>query len=110
MQRSESFDDDFFIRMEDALRAYLEAMELPVSLDNTQRDDIAGMLARLMPLYAPSYDSTGPRPLTDAELSRGRFFAGGRDFVFRDGRAPIARVLTTREALYEAITLLKASE
>ena len=108
MQVPDILSADTYVSMHDALNLYVRRMKVVPPPTLAQRDELAGMIGRLVPLYAPSYDSTGPRLLSIAEIALGRFFGGGRDFVFKDGREPIRGVMTTRDALNAAMELMKS--
>jgi|SRR4051812_20753724 hypothetical protein len=95
-----------YIPFENALEQYMQSVDWPRRLTETERNHAAEVLARLLPVFDGSRDGGEPRMLGAAELAYARFIDGGRRLAYSDRRSSVSGLVTTRAALAGAIELV----
>jgi hypothetical protein len=95
-----------YIPFESALERYMQTVDWPRRLVETERNHAAEVLARLVPVFDASRDGGAPRMLSAAELSYAHFIDGGRRLAYTDRRSCVGSLVTTRAALDNTVDLM----
>ena len=99
-------NEDLVPMPEATLLAYISASGIDRTITRLHRNDMAEILARLVPVYSVSADGR-VRRLEPGELAGGIFSEGGRVVRFSDGREEIGGLAVPRAALKAAVAALK---